>query len=414
MKGGKYQVVIACGGLGTRLKEITKDIPKPLYPINGKSTIERCIEELFNHSFTNILITLNYKSDCFKKFIEQLEQKFNINIDIYVEEIPLGECGALWFFKEELAEDFIFINGDLIFSIDFNRLIYFHKRLSSNLTLVTHTSDHPEDSDLVSTPNGTLIEDIFTKDIQKHFNKNAYLGNSGISIIKKKLLEQIKAPDLQESNSIFNYIVKKTFSLNINIYSYNTTEYIKDMGTPTRLKLVEKDLLQNKVNLRNYINKQKALFLDRDNTLIYCDLGKYILNRKDIRFIDENLNKIKSISKGYDLVCLVTNQPSIAMGNLTLRKLEEINSFIIKYCLTKGLKIDVVTYCPHHPHVGFDKEILFLKKDCFCRKPNPGLFLEQAFIRNISLENSLMIGDSEVDYMAAKNASCKFINVNKI
>ena len=42
----KFDVVLACGGLGSRLKEITKDIPKPLFLINGKSTLERCIEQL--------------------------------------------------------------------------------------------------------------------------------------------------------------------------------------------------------------------------------------------------------------------------------------------------------------------------------------------------------------------------------
>ena len=71
---------------------------------------------------------------------------------------------VLWKIKDNLYEEFFFINGDLIFSIDFKKLVYFHQRLSSNLTLVTHTSDHPEDSDLVSVPNGSLVEDIFLKD----------------------------------------------------------------------------------------------------------------------------------------------------------------------------------------------------------------------------------------------------------
>ena len=57
------------------------------------------------------------------------------------------------------------------------------------------------------------------------------------------------------------------------------------MGTPKRLKTVENDLLKDKVNKKNYANSQKTLFLDRDNTLIKCDIGKYILNEKDINFI---------------------------------------------------------------------------------------------------------------------------------
>tara|TARA_B100000161_G_scaffold187444_1_gene135501 strand:- start:596 stop:1840 length:1245 start_codon:yes stop_codon:yes gene_type:complete len=414
MKEKRYEAVVACGGLGTRLKNITGTIPKPLFPINGKSTIERCIEEIKNNSISSVLITLGYKNESFLKFIKELEKKFSINIDIFVEKNPLGECGALWLIKENLNNDFFFINGDLIFSIDFNRLICFHKRLASNLTLVTHTSDHPNDSDLISAPNGTLIEDIFIKDSSKKIDRYGYLGNSGICLINKSLLEAIKPPKINQSNSIFHHIVKNAFHLNKNIFSYNTTEYIKDMGTPERFNLVKEDLALNKVNLKNYNKKQKALFLDRDNTLIRCDIGKYILSENQIEFIDENINRISLIAKEFDLVCLVTNQPVISMGKLTIYQLEKINSNIVKYCLTKGLKIDVITYCPHHPHKGFKNEVKILKKDCFCRKPNPGLILEQAFLRNVNLKDSLMIGDSDNDSQAAEKSGCNFIYVDSL
>ena len=414
MNEKKYEVVIACGGMGTRLKEITNNYPKPLYPIMGKSTLERCLEQLSNNNFKNILITIGYKSLLFEKFITDFKNKYKISIELFLESSPLGECGALWLVKDKLLEDFIFINGDLIFSIDFERLNLFHKRLSSNLTLVTHTSDHPEDSDLVSVPNGTLIDQIYLKSSNRDNSNFAYLGNAAIFVIKKTLLEKIKAPNKENLKSVFHYIVKNAFDLNINIYSYNTTEYIKDMGTIKRLKIVESDLKKNQLSIRNYKNKQKALFLDRDNTLIKCKMGQYILDINNIEFIDENIIQISSIAKDFNFVCLVTNQPSISMGKLSIRKLDHINSIIIKYCLSKGLKIDVVAFCPHHPHSGFQNEIQVLKKDCFCRKPNPGLLIEQSFFRNINLKKSLMIGDSENDLNAAKNAGCKFKNVNQL
>ena len=410
----KYDVVLACGGLGTRLREITNSTPKPLFLINGKSTLERCIEQLDYYQYKNLIITIGYKSNKFLDYISALNQQYKIDIDVYIEEKPLGECGALWFIKENLCNNFVFINGDLIFSIDFKRLSLFHLRLSSKLTLVTHTSDHPEDSDLVSVPNGTLVENVFLKNSNKRINKNAYLGNSGIFIINKELLDILNAPIEEDSKSVFHFIVKKTFDLNINIFSYNTTEYIKDMGTPKRLKVVEDDLSKEIVFRKNYKNSQKALFLDRDKTLIKCDIGKYVLNKNEIEFIIPNIDNIFPISLDYDLVCLVTNQPVIAMGKLSLRELDEINSIVVKFCLTKGLKIDIVTFCPHHPHSGFKGELEFLKYDCFCRKPNPGLLIEQAFLRNINLNESLMIGDSENDLFAAKNSGCNFLNINEL
>ena len=166
--------MIACGGRGTRLKNISKSLPKPLFPINGKSTLERCIEQLSKNSFQNILITLGFKSSLFEESIKEFEKKYMINIDIFLEKSPLGECGALWHVKEKLSDDFIFINGDIIFSIDFVRLKNFHERLSSNLTLVTHISDHPEDSDLVSAANGTLVNQIYFKNSTKN-DCHAYL-----------------------------------------------------------------------------------------------------------------------------------------------------------------------------------------------------------------------------------------------
>lgn len=405
----KYSVVLACGGLGTRLKNITKNKPKPIFPILGKSTLERCIEQLCTYNLDKIYITIGYERSLFEDYIDKLNTKYNIKIELFAEEKPMGECGALWHLKKILSENFIFINGDLIFSMDFTKLFSFHERLQSCLTLVTHTCEHPEDSDLVWAPNGVLVENIFLKNMQNNMsNKYAYLGNAGIFVVNKKILNKLEAPKNYESKSFFHYIVNNLFKEKQNIYSYNTTEYIKDMGTPKRLKIVEKDIINKKLFKKNYKNKQKVLFLDRDNTLIKCNMGDYVINVEGVEFINKNIIKLSFLSENYDFVCLVTNQPIISMGKLSIDNLEIINSMIINYCLTKNLKIDVVTFCPHHPHTGFDGEISILKKDCFCRKPNPGLFYEQKFLRNIDLECSLMVGDSFVDKLAAKNAGCKF------
>jgi len=408
-----YQAVITLGGKGSRFKNISGDIPKPLFPILNKSTLYRCCEELVSNKIKNIIFNLGFKNDIFLNYAEELRQTFSLNLKIYIENKPLGECGALWEIEDLLFDNFVFINGDLIFSLEFSKLFYFHNRLNSMLTLVTHTSDHPEDSDLVSCPNGSLIEDIFFKTNKNNF-KNAYLGNSGISVINKSILRIIQKPTTNASNSIFSYLVKEMYKKSINIYSYNTTEYIKDMGTAKRFRNVEADLKQNIVISRNYKNKQKVLFVDRDNTLLSCEIGKYILKDSKLEFIDKNIEKLAVLSKNFDFVCLITNQPQISMGILSIKDLDCINSFLINYCLKKGLKIDVVTFCPHHPHKGFDNEINILKKDCFCRKPNPGLFFEQAFLRNINLKKSLMVGDSNNDLVASKNAGCEFKYVSML
>ena len=406
--------VIPIGGKGTRLSSIIGKVPKPIYPILGKSTLLRACEALKEQGIHKIFITIGYEYQQCLEHIQFIKNKLNIEINCFKEEHPLGECGALWQLKNQLSLNFLFINGDLIFSMDLKRLLSYHKRLDSDLTLVTHTSNHPFDSDLISAPNGSLVEKLFLKSNTNHFAHNAYLGYSAIALIDRKLLSKIKPPINIKSSSLFHHLVQKAFIGKSRIYSYNTTEYIKDMGTPKRFEEVQKAIKKNILNTQNYKNKQNALFIDRDNTLIRCKESEYILHDSEIIYLIENIKKIALKSKDYSISILVTNQPQISMGYLTIEELEEINSKIISFCLEYDLKIDIITFCPHHPHKGFESEISNLKVDCFCRKPQPGMLFEQAFLRNIDLNKSLMIGDSLSDQNAAMNAGCKFCYIDQL
>ena len=153
--------------------------------------------------------------------------------------------------------------------------------------------------------------------------------------------------------------------MNYKIFSYNTTEYIKDMGTPSRFKEAQNAIKNNILKKQNYKNKQRALFIDRDNTIIKCKKGDYILTENEIYYLKENIKKLSIISNDFSMVILITNQPQISMGLLSFEELEVINSKIIIFCLKYFLKIDVISFCPHHPHNGFTNEISWLKKIVF-------------------------------------------------
>ena len=75
----------------------------------------------------------------------------------------------------------------------------------------------------------------------------------------------------------------------------------------------------------------------------------------------------------------------------------------------QGAYVDAIYYCPHHPHKGYEGEIPELKVECNCRKPKAGMLLCAAKDFNIALEQSWMIGDSENDILAGKNAGCKTV-----
>ncbi len=103
---------------------------------------------------------------------------------------------------------------------------------------------------------------------------------------------------------------------------------------------------------------------------------------------------------------VVTNQPVIARGEVTVNELNSIHNKMETLLGEKGAYIDALYYCPHHPDRGYDNEIPELKIECECRKPKPGMLINASKDYNINLEASWMIGDSQRDIEAGKNAGC--------
>ena len=177
------------------------------------------------------------------------------------------------------------------------------------------------------------------------------------------------------------------------------------MGTPDRYEAVCRDFAAGRVKAKNLKNKQKAVFLDRDGTI-----NKYVGFLRDINDFELLPGVAEAIGKinesGY-LAIVVTNQPVIARGEVTVPQLREIHNKMETLLGAEGAYLDAVYYCPHHPHKGYEGEVPELKIDCSCRKPKPGMLLKAAEDFNIDLKASLMIGDGENDVKAGKAAGCK-------
>ena len=407
------QAVISLGGKGTRLKKITNEIPKPLWEIEGISCLERAIKRLKESGINHFIWLLGYKSKIFKFEKIRLEQKYEITIKVYVEEFPMGEIGAIFKVIDLLDDNFLFLSGDVIFDIDFERVYKFSKSKNADICVLAHTTTHPDDSDCLLISNDLKIRDYNFKG-EKSKKLGCFLGNTGIVVIKKKVIEDLKdyyAKRLEMKDykfGTFKDITIQSHEKKFNVFIYNTSEYIADMGTQERLKKVSNDIRNGIVSSKSYRREQKALFLDRDNTIIECDKGKYITEVKEIKIKKNRISKIKNLAKKFDLIILITNQPQIAMSLTTWQNVIRINGLIIIKCLELGLKISDFYICPHHPHYGFEGENKSLKVHCFCRKPSPGMLFQAAFEKNIDLKSSLFIGDSWRDEYAAKAALVDF------
>lgn len=401
------KVVIMAGGKGTRISSIASDIPKPMIKVGDKPVLEHEIECLKEQGFTDIIITvshlghiiMNYFGDG-SKISPATGKPFGVNIEYFVEHIPLGNAGALFKIRKKLADDFLLLNADSLFNVDFHRFIDFHKRHGGLITLMTHPNSHPYDSGLIIADEKHNVKEWLTKeDVRPEFYQNRV--NAGLHIINPKVLDNIA---ITEKVDLDRQILKPLAGSG-KMFCYDSPEYLKDMGTPERYRSVCEDFETGRIEARNLKNRQKAIFLDRDGTI-----NKYV---GFLRHIDDfellpNVGKaIKMLnSLGY-LAIVVTNQPVIARGEVTREELQRIHNKMETLLGKEGAYLNAIYYCPHHPDKGYEGEIPELKIQCSCRKPKPGMLLKAAQDFNIDLQQSWMVGDSQSDIQAGVAAGCK-------
>ncbi len=404
------KTVIMAGGKGTRIQSVVSDIPKPMIKIGKIPVMEYGIKNLVDQGFKDIIITVSHLGRIIKEYFGD-GSFFGANITYYEEEYPLGNGGALFFLRRQLDSDFLLLNADVVFDVDFHRFVKFHKEKGGLVTLFTHPNSHPYDSGLIiADENGKVKKWLAKEEERPQYYKN--LVNAGLHIINPAVLDMVDAGNIygrkreviSEKIDLDRQILKPLVQTG-QVFSYNSPEYVKDMGTPDRLRAVEHDFLQGKVRAKNLKNKQKAVFLDRDGTInVYKG---FLRNVDDFELIKGIGGAIRAINEQGYLVVVVTNQPVIARGELRKEGLEEIHNRMETELGEEGAYLDGIYVCPHHPHKGYEGEIAELKFDCGCRKPKPGLLLRAAENLNISLEESWMVGDSENDIKAGRAAGCR-------
>ena len=408
------KTVIMAGGRGTRISELFPDIPKPLIPVDGIPVLEREIFSLRDQGFTDLILTVSHMGEKIRAHFGD-GSRLGVQIEYFFEETPLGNAGALFLLREKLTEDFLLLNADAVFDVDFNRMVQFHRAKGGLVTLFTHPNSHPYDSGLILADDAFRVERWLTKeDPRPEFYRNRV--NAGLHVISPKVLDLAAAGiDVSKIGKAGDdgKIVKVDLDRKLlkplagtgQMFCYDSPEYVKDMGTPERYEAVCRDFIAGTVQAKNLKEPQKAIFLDRDGTI-----NRYVgFLRKKEQFellpgVAEAIRKINA--SGY-LCIVVTNQPVIARGEVTVPELEEIHRKMETLLGLEGAYLDGLYYCPHHPHKGYAGEVPELKIDCSCRKPKPGMLLQAAKDYNIDLSRSWMVGDGENDVLAGRNAGCR-------
>jgi D,D-heptose 1,7-bisphosphate phosphatase len=397
------QAVILAGGRGTRLGDMTLEIPKPMVLLGNKPLLHRQVDLLIKYGIKDIIILVNYLKDPVMNYFGD-GSRLNVNIRYFEEVTPLGTVGGIKEVEEWITGDFLVLYGDVMINMDLARLIAFHQLKYSQCTLVVHPNDHPIDSDLVEINSTGRVVAFHSK---PHDPLETYhnLVNAGAYLFSPKIfpfLEKGKKADF--GRDVFPRIFSK-----VPMYGYRTTEYLKDMGTPERLDKVRHDLESGRIKNSSYEYPQKAIFLDRDGVL---NVEKsYISKPEELELYDYTPAAIRKINLSGYLSVVVTNQSAIARNLCTEEDIQAIHRSMENHLGLDKAWLDGIYYCPHHPDKGFPEENPKYKIDCDCRKPRTGMFRKAAEDFNISTGDSYMIGDSERDIMAGINAGCTTIGV---
>jgi len=149
-------------------------------------------------------------------------------------------------------------------------------------------------------------------------------------------------------------------------------------------------------------SKFDTLFLDRDGVINRKLDGRYVHSFSEFEFIKGFFSAIRSLSKIFNRVVIVTNQQCVGKGLMSEKELYSIHQKMLKEIVKNGGKIEKIYYCPH-----------LVEQQCTCRKPKTGML--QNVINDypdIVIENSYLVGDSDTDIIAGNHFGLKTVKVD--
>jgi len=177
------KVVILAGGLGTRISEYTKTIPKPMIPVGGKPIIIHIMKSYAKFGFKDFYVALGYKGEVIRKYFKKRKYNWNINLIETGSNTMTG--GRLKRLKKNIGnETFMMTYGDGIANVNIKKLLRFHKQKKK---LITLTAVRPP-----ARFGAIKIKGKFVKYFKEKSKLDESWINGGFFVIEPKFLELIK------------------------------------------------------------------------------------------------------------------------------------------------------------------------------------------------------------------------------
>lgn len=369
--------------------------------VANEPIIFRQLRLLSRYCVKEVAVFAGFLADVLREKIQPEADKLGIKLSFFVEDKPLGTAGGLTAAKNFLWGNYFFVlYADVVVEMDLTRILDFHRDKGATVTVIAHPNDHPHESDLLKTDeNGRILEILPRKKRVPGFYRNlvpaaVYCFSSGVFDYIEPGIEQDFISD------VFPRMINNGCS----VYAYNTPEYLRDMGTVGRYEMVNEDIKSGLVERMNFSVKRPAVFFDRDGVLTYDPENKGAVNYHKLELIKGAAKAIRLINDAGWLAIVITNQPHIAKGFITLEQLNFIHAKLETLLGYEHAKLDRIYFCPHHTERGFEGEVRELKIECDCRKPKAGMLWRATEELPILGDDSYVIGDSWRDIGAAREA----------
>lgn len=379
--GAVEQCVILIGGLGTRLGELTKHVPKPLLPVADRPFVDFLVHEACRRGFRKILFLAGHLPQVAVDYISagRLEERFGIRVEVSIEPTPLGTGGALVNAMPLLDDAFLLLNGDTWFDFNWRDLVYRARLARAPIALSLRKVENPDRYETIEL-SGLVVSSIQPR---RPVSGSAMI-NGGVYYLTKEALSGFSAPCSLENG------ILPVMQQSEQLFAFAYEGFFIDIGVPESYEIAQQ--------LVPFHTVRPAVFLDRDGVL-NVDLG-YVHSLEKLEWIAGAKSAVKILNDAGYYVFVVTNQAGVARGYYKEENISLLHQQMNSQLLGSGAYIDDWRYCPFHPEAAIQQ----YKIAHSWRKPEPGMLLDLLKSWPVDRDRSFLVGDKQSDLAAADAA----------
>jgi D,D-heptose 1,7-bisphosphate phosphatase len=372
------QAVFLVGGLGTRLKDRTRNTPKPLLDVGGLPFIEYLMREAARHGFTDIVLISGHLGDQVQALYDG-KTIGEARVRVLREPQPLGTGGALRFALPHLDEYFLLSNGDSFFDINLRAVTEPSMLVKGGAAMALRAVADDARYGRVR------FEDGMVKSFHAPEEGRGGPINGGIYGISRDVIARIGEGAVSLEGAIFPQLASEGL-----LRGHLFDAYFIDIGVPHDFEKADAELADH--------FRRPAVFFDRDGVL-NRDIG-YLHRPQDFEWLPGAREAVRLCNDRGWLAFVVTNQAGVARGYYDESGVRDLHRWMNEQLADSGAHIDAFEYCPHH----VEGTVAGYVKPCRRRKPGPGMIEDLLAAWPVDKARSFLVGDKDSDIAAAAAA----------